>query len=190
MSATLAKGIATTVRPERVGPARARVRASAAALLVAGLAALAPLPVFGHAALVEAQLATAIRLQAQYDTGEPMAEAQVIIYAPDRPAAAWARATTDAAGRYLFVPDATLPGRWTVQVRQAGHGAVAYIEVAADDAEAPVVAIAGVGRPSGLLQRVVMVVLVAWGALGTALYFWGRDRNQGKGPSRWRRASA
>ncbi|TVQ84761.1 MAG: carboxypeptidase regulatory-like domain-containing protein [Chromatiaceae bacterium] len=146
------------------------------ALVLAGLTAFAPLPALGHAALVEAEMVAAIRLHAQFDTGEPMAAAQVILYAPDNPAQAWARGTTDPAGRYLFAPDPAVPGRWTVQVRQAGHGAVAYIDVGADDGAAPVVAVAGGGGPTGPLQRAVMVALVAWGALGTALYFRRRRR--------------
>jgi nickel transport protein len=141
------------------------------ALILAGLAALAPLPALGHAALLQAEAAQAIRLHATYDTGEPMAEAQVIIYAPDNPAQPWSRGTTDAEGRYLFAPDPGLPGRWTVQVRQAGHGAVANVEVGPDGGDAPVLSVTGGGMETGPLQRAVMVALVVWGALGTALYF-------------------
>jgi nickel transport protein len=147
---------------------------------MAGLLALAPLTALGHAALLDAEAATAIRLHAQYDTGEPMAEAQVIIYAPDNPTRAWRQGTTDAEGRYLFAPDLEVPGRWTVQVRQAGHGAVAHVEVgpsgADGDADAPVLAFTGGSAETGPLQQVVMVALVAWGALGTGLYFWRRRR--------------
>ena len=145
--------------------------------LVAGLVAFAPLPALGHAALVEAEPTPAVRLQAAYDTGEPMAEAQVIIYAPDNPARAWSRGATDAEGRYLFAPDSAIPGRWTVQVRQAGHGAVTYVEIGAsaeaDAAEVgtPRIAVTATGSETTPLQRVVMIVLVAWGALGTALFF-------------------
>ncbi|MBK1734470.1 hypothetical protein CKO15_04050 [Halorhodospira abdelmalekii] len=159
---------------------------------IAGLLALAPSVALGHAALLDAEATTAVRLHAHYDTGDPMAEAQVIIYAPDDPASAWSRGTTDAEGRYLFAPDPELPGRWTVQVRQAGHGAVAHVEIgpagggddtagaegadAAGDSAPAVVAVTGDSTESGALQRVVMVALVAWGALGTALFFWRRRR--------------
>lgn len=149
-------------------------RSDRAALALAALVALAPQPSFGHAALLDAETTTAIRLQARYDTGEPMAGAQVIVFAPDNPTEAWRRGATDAEGRYLFAPDIDMPGRWTVQVRQAGHGAVAHVDVggAAADAGPPsVVATTAQSGEHGLLRQAVMSALVAWGALGTALYF-------------------
>ncbi|SDW46592.1 carboxypeptidase-like regulatory domain-containing protein [Roseicitreum antarcticum] len=87
-----------------------------------------------HAAHIEAEVVPTIHLQARYDTGGPMAGAQVIIYAPDAPGDVWARGQTDDAGRFQFIPDA-LPGRWSVQVRQAGHGAMVYIETTAGGSE-------------------------------------------------------
>lgn len=141
----------------------------AAALLAVGL--IAPLPALPHAALIEAEAAQAIRLHAFYDTGEPMAEAQVIVFAPDTPSEPWARGTTDAEGRFVFVPGPEA-GRWTVQVRQAGHGAMAHVEMGA---AAPVV-IAAAAAP-GWVERVVTIALVAWGALGTALFAM---RNRGR----------
>ncbi|MGY6632565.1 MAG: carboxypeptidase-like regulatory domain-containing protein [Alkalilacustris sp.] len=156
----------------------------AAAMVAAGLAGATPPPALGHAALLDAEATTAVRLHARYDTGAPMAGAQVIIYAPDAPADAWSHGTTDAAGRYVFVPDMALPGRWTVQVRQAGHGAVAHVTLGADAgardgdaAAAGAVSIRTDSPPASPLQRAVMIALVAWGALGTALYF--RRRRDG-----------
>ncbi|MCC5992955.1 MAG: carboxypeptidase regulatory-like domain-containing protein [Rhodobacteraceae bacterium] len=130
---------------------------------MAGL--LAPSAAFSHAALIEAETAQAIRLHAYYDTGTPMADAQVIIYAPDRPAVPWGQGNTDSEGRFTFIPD-TVEGRWSVQVRQAGHGAMAHIELHGETATvlAPTVA------AGSWVQRAVMVALVAWGALGTALF--------------------
>jgi len=126
----------------------------------------------GHAALVDAETAPAIRLHAYYETGEPMAEAQVIIYAPDAPGQVWRRGVTDSEGRFEFVP-APVPGRWSVQVRQAGHGAMAHVDMGAS-APAAVAAVAVASpapAPASWLERLVMIGLVAWGALGTALYF-------------------
>ncbi len=140
-------------------------RGAVAAALLAALTALAPLPASSHAALLQADPVPAIRLHATYDTGAPMAGAQVTVFAPDAPAEAWSRGVTDAHGRYLFAPDPDRPGRWTVQVRQAGHGAVTHVEIAPD-----AIAITA-ATPTGPLQRAVMVALVAWGALGTALFF-------------------
>jgi nickel transport protein len=118
-----------------------------------------------HAAVIEAELAQAIRLTALYDTGMPMAHAQVSIYAPDAAATPWGQGVTDRAGQFEFIPDA-LPGVWAVQVRQAGHGATARIEIGA---QAGPVIIAAAGA-EGWAQRALMVALVGWGALGTGLF--------------------
>lgn len=141
-------------------------RLGAAAVFAAGL--LAPLVAFSHSALIEAETAQAIRLHAFYDTGTPMAHAQVIVYAPDDPASPWGQGVTDRDGRFEFIPDTTA-GRWAVQVRQSGHGAMAHVQMSGD---APVI-ITATGAQSWL-QRIVMVALVAWGALGTALFMLRR----------------
>ncbi|MCH8467647.1 MAG: carboxypeptidase-like regulatory domain-containing protein [Roseinatronobacter sp.] len=138
-------------------------------LFMAGL--VAGQSVCAHAALIVAETAQAIRLHAQYDTGAPMSHAQVIIYAPDNPASPWGQGVTDRAGRFEFIPDAT-EGRWSLQVRQAGHGVMAHVQIGG---VAPVV-ITATGAHEWL-QRLVMVALVAWGGLGTALFVL---RNRGR----------
>lgn len=172
-------------------------RASRARALGAGLAsillasfllatALSPAPALAHAALVEAHMLAAIRIVAVYDTGEPMAQAQVIVYAPDAPASAWSRGVTDDEGRFDFVPDPALPGRWSVQVRQAGHGAIAHVDIpsATEGARVETAVLIATDGSAGLtlLQRLTMVALVAWGALGTGLFFM-RRRGGGDAPA-------
>ena len=83
---------------------------------------------------------------------------------PDDPASPWGQGVADRDGRFDFIPDAT-EGRWTVQVRQAGHGAIAQVQLHGD---APVMLTAP--RATGWLERAVMVALVAWRALGTILF--------------------
>lgn len=138
-------------------------RLAGVALWVAAL--FAPQIALSHAALIEAGTTTAIRLHAVYDTGTPMAHAQVIIYAPDDPATPWGQGVTDSYGRYEFIPDTTA-GRWSVQVRQAGHGTMAHVQISGGDARVVTVA----AGPDHWLQRAAMVALVAWGAFGTALF--------------------
>ena len=132
----------------------------------------APHVALSHAALIEAETTQAIRLHAFYETGEPMAQAQVIIFAPDNPALVWRQGLTDLQGRFDFIPDAQM-GRWSVQVRQAGHGAMAHVEMGTMD---PVV-ITSASGPQNWTQRAIMIALVAWGALGTALWAAG-NRNR------------
>lgn len=130
-------------------------------------------PARAHGASVDATLVEAVTVQARYDTGAPMAEARVIVFAPDLPERPWLTGQTDAAGRFVFVPEAS-EGRWAIQVRQAGHGAMAHIAIGEN--------------PEGLLpdptpsqtwaQRVLMVACVLWGCIGTALYARGARRGR------------
>ncbi|MFO7576139.1 MAG: hypothetical protein R6W66_00265, partial [Pelovirga sp.] len=88
-------------------------------LLAGSLHLFQPGGLFAHGARLEYQRATAITLVARYDTGMPMAGAQLTVYAPDRPTVPWLTGTCDADGRFSFVPDPQLVGNWSVQARLA-----------------------------------------------------------------------
>lgn len=124
---------------------------------------------FGHGAFLDATVVTAVEIQARYDTGEPMVAAQVSIFAPDDPVQPWKVGTTDSQGRYSFVPDARL-GRWAIQARQAGHGAMGYVEIR-DDMTTVTAGGTGYSQGSDTLQRLLMGASIVWGCIGTALYF-------------------
>ncbi|WP_019954437.1 carboxypeptidase-like regulatory domain-containing protein [Yoonia vestfoldensis] len=132
------------------------------ALLLAG-------PAAAHGAFVDVEKLDAVGIQARYDTGAAMAGAQVAVFAPDNPAQPWLTGMTDADGRFVFAPD-DRPGRWAVQVRQAGHGAIGYLEIGADGVASAFIAPA---TAAGLTwtQRALMIASVLWGCIGTALYF-------------------
>ncbi len=135
------------------------------ALLLASLP-MVPGAALGHAAIVEAEAIQAVRVEGRFESGEPMAGAQVTVYAPANPAMPWMLGHTDADGVFLFVPD-DQPGRWAVQLRQAGHGGIAYLE---RTAAAAVLSTAPATTPSPV-QKTVMAACVIWGCIGTALYF-------------------
>ena len=128
---------------------------------------------WAHGAQVSTETVSAIRITALYDTGAPMADADVLIFAPDAPQDVWDHGRTDAAGAFLFTPD-DRAGRWTIQVRSAGHGAMAHVERGTETA----LTLRAPERPDWT-QRALMVALVGWGALGTALFAMRRkgDRN-------------
>jgi nickel transport protein len=131
------------------------------------------LPAFGHGTVVEADLAQAISVTARYDSGTPMMKARVTVFAPDDPTQPWLTGRTDSDGRFLFMPgDQT--GRWAIEVRQAGHGATAYIY-----AERTGVHVAD-RQPAGSspAQRLLMVASVLWGCIGTALYAMHRRKGR------------
>jgi nickel transport protein len=129
-------------------------------LLTLGLTATA----FAHGAQITYQLKTTVEIEATYDSGEPMAEGQVTVYAPDDPATPWLTGVCDEEGRFAFTPDPSIPGTWDVQVRQAGHGDMVHIPIGEEGAAA-----SGTGFTP--LQIVLMAGSVVWGAVGTALFF-------------------
>lgn len=124
-----------------------------------------------HAAVLDVGTVQAIAVDAYYDSGEPMVEAQVSVFSPDNPQQPWLRGRTDERGQFVFVPGES-EGRWTVQTRQAGHGSMAYIDVSAGYAEASSLAVSGGAQPGvSPMQRAVMAISIVWGLIGTALYF-------------------
>lgn len=139
-------------------------------------------PVLAHGANINYQVRSAIAVTATYDSGEPMAEAQVTVYAPEDPSEPWKTGVTDDQGRYVFVPDAEQSGEWSVSVRQAGHGDIVTLDLgesatpnagdtATTDASPPSSLVATSARETSIPQRVLTVSAVVWGCVGTALYF-------------------
>ena len=132
-----------------------------------------PKTALAHGADLQYRETSAIAVQAKYDDGTPMANAQVVVYAPSDRATPWLKGTTDDAGKFSFVPDATAEnaGDWDIKVRQAGHGDITSIPIAdgklADVADSQLSSGAAY-TPS---QKIVMAAAVGWGFLGTALFF-------------------
>lgn len=121
--------------------------------------------VSAHGVDLEYYERNAIEIIAHYDTGEPLAEAQVAVFAPGSPAEPWLTGQCDESGRFYFVPDPQMPGLWEVQVRQAGHGGLIRIEVG-ENGDAPPVT-----GGFTFSQRILMTAAVVWGMIGTALFF-------------------
>lgn len=126
--------------------------------------------VWAHGVELEYYERNAIEIIARYDTGEPMAEAQVAVFAPGTPAEPWLTGLCDQSGRFYFVPDPQMPGLWEVQVRQAGHGGLIRVEVGENGAGPPVTG------GFSFAQRILMAAAVVWGLVGTA-FFFSRRRN-------------
>ncbi|MEM7034897.1 MAG: carboxypeptidase regulatory-like domain-containing protein [Chloroflexota bacterium] len=117
-----------------------------------------------HGTEITYKATTAIEIEALFDTGEPMANAQVIIYAPNNPETPWLTGEADEAGHFIFSPDASITGRWDVTIRTAGHGEILYIPI-----EDGTIIVDNGG--SDTLQQVLMGAMGLWGFIGTALYF-------------------
>lgn len=138
-------------------------------LLGSGSAIAIAMSAWGHGVDLGYRQTQAVEIMATFDSGEPMANAQVAVYAPDNPSQPWLTGTTDEQGRFLFSPDRDEAGTWEVTVRQAGHGDVVTIPVDAE-AGAMLATTSGDGELSPL-QQWVLAAAVIWGFIGTALFF-------------------
>ncbi len=123
-----------------------------------------------HGALIEYKTTEAIEIQSRYDTGEPLANAQVTIYTPDNPTTPWQTGRTDEKGKFVFTPDPDIAGYWEVKVRQAGHGGLASIPVETATAT-PDTTPSQMQASLNSWQRGLMIGSVIWGCMGTALFF-------------------
>jgi nickel transport protein len=144
---------------------RNKWRAIAAVIGVWVLCLLLPAEALAHGVSIRYTSDIEITIVARYDSGEPMAGAQVTVYAPDDPSTPWLTGVCDDEGRFSFTPDSSKPGMWDVQVRLAGHGGMVHIPVGEGTATS-----GGIGGYS-YLQIGLMVACVIWGSIGTALYF-------------------
>ena len=67
-----------------------------------------------------------LTIHAEFDTGEPMSEAQILVYAADNPREAWLTGVADENGDYSFPVDTSIAGQWSVSIRTAGHGEIRH----------------------------------------------------------------
>ena len=133
-----------------------------------------PIKTLAHGANIDYHQAPAIEIQAKYDDGTPMANAQVVIYAPSDRATPWLKGTTDDSGNFTFVPDTDTEnvGDWDVKVRQAGHGDITSIPITDDSSEnAAEAQLSSDGSGYSSAQKAVMAAAGIWGFIGTALFF-------------------
>lgn len=140
-------------------------KAIAAIVGVLMLSLLMPAQALAHGVNIAYSSDVEITIVAKYDSGSPMAGAQVAVYAPDDPTTPWLTGVCDNEGVFSFTPDNSKPGTWDVQVRLAGHGGIIHIPVGEGS-----VGSGGVGGYSWL-QIAIMAACVIWGSVGTALYF-------------------
>lgn len=106
-----------------------------------------------------------ITVTALFDSGEPMAEAQVIIYAPDNPSEAYATVLADENGVATFEVDTARNGTWDIAVRTAGHGEMLHIPVEGDGS----IALVDFSGPS-VLTRTLQAGAVVAILVGIAFY--------------------
>ncbi len=140
-------------------------------------------PALSHGTSVEYESVQALKIQARYNGGQPMREAQVTVYAPEDPATPWKQGETDSEGVFTFTPDPTQSGNWEVRVRQAGHGRIITIPTEGDKVTEPKEGDTATEVEEGSLnllrgnsnytatQQVLLGIAGVWGFFGTALFF-------------------
>jgi len=104
-------------------------------LLLSGslLASTAP-AAFAHAAQTDYFVdlfAEELQLEftASFSTGEPMDDAEVIVYAPGDRETPWQEATTDENGQFTFKPDEELVGDWRIEFERDGHQDIRIVPI-------------------------------------------------------------
>ena len=150
-------------------------------------------PVFAHGAKINYQQTSAIVVRATFEDGNPMANAQAIVYSPEDADTPWVKGVTDESGKFTFVPDPELSGDWDVKIRQSGHGKIVSIpfeaeKKIAEQSQTSEQNQAISNRPEALQvasktspvsnsdyswqQKMIMSVSITWGFLGTAFFFF------------------
>lgn len=154
-----------------------------AKLAGAALGCLLPVLAHAHGAKIEYQMTQGIALRAMYDTGDPMTTAQIAVYAPSDPSKPWLTGKADPKGYFSFVPDPSIAGQWTIQAREAGHGALIHVSIGEQGSSAAADGASATGSPQAAatqatistgqspLQRWLMIASVIWGFIGTGLFF-------------------
>jgi len=93
------------------------------------------MPTFAHGVRISHSIDARtgeITVTAEFDTGEVLDEAAVIIFAPDDLVNPWDTGTMDDSGSFTFTPDYEIEGFWDIQVRKAGHGGIVNVEITED----------------------------------------------------------
>ncbi|MEM8863448.1 MAG: carboxypeptidase-like regulatory domain-containing protein [Chloroflexota bacterium] len=119
-----------------------------------------------HGTAITYTIQSTVLINANFDTGEPMSEAQISVFAPDDPENAWLQGVADENGEFTFVPDPELSGTYDVRIRSAGHGEILAV---------PVNGAANSVAGNSTIQQLIMAAAVIWGFVGTALYFSARN---------------
>lgn len=152
-------------------------------------------PIWAHGSKITYTQTSAIAIQASFEDGTPMKNAQAVVYSPQDPTNPWLTGMTDEKGQFNFVPDPRLSGNWDVKIRQSGHGDIISIpmvegriasglaeqsNIGANSAtkEPPDITATGAVSSNNEFtpwQKLMMTITSVWGFIGTAFFF---SRNQ------------
>ena len=156
---------------------------------------------WAHGSKITYAQTSAIAIEASFEDGTPMANAQAVVYSPQDPTTPWLTGITNENGQFTFVPDSSLSGNWDVKIRQSGHGDIVSIPVVegrivsgledkpnGSETKEPLdntairepldiseTRVASSNQDFTPWQKLMMTVTSVWGFIGTAFFF---SRNQ------------
>lgn len=126
---------------------------------------------YAHGTKISCDEKKVYSIKATFDDGTELKNAQVIIFSPKDPKNPWGKGVTDDTGNYEFVPDTSIEGKWTIQIRQAGHGGVINIDTTTKGNSS-----ISNGNNMSTSTKIIVVISVVWGFIGTALFFLRRKK--------------
>lgn len=88
-----------------------------------------PAKTLAHAMQTNYMFSEELEFQSFYSNGEPAKNAKVLVYAPNNPDQPWIVGTNDKQGRFSFLPDNSIPGKWEVEFEPEGHGDILTVPV-------------------------------------------------------------
>jgi len=131
------------------------------------LLCLISIPLFSHGSEYTIVSDKVIKIEVKYDTGEFFTDADVLIFPPGRTESEYSL-RTDEKGCFYFQPDRE--GDWILQVRgEGGHGKRINLTI-----DKSMISTGGNSSRLNVVQKLIMVLSIAWGTAGTLLYFRNR----------------
>lgn len=92
-----------------------------ALLLILGLV-VAPKTASAHSLETDYQLnSNALEIQATFSSGEAFPNADIVVFAPNDPTHPWLEGRTDESGKFVFNPDQSISGDWSVEIGEDSH---------------------------------------------------------------------
>jgi nickel transport protein len=109
-----------------------------------------------------------MQLDVGFSTGEKFPDAPVAIFAPNQATIPWRTGKTDAKGHFIFQPDPTLKGNWTVTVGDVNtdHGDILTVPMGDRGIEAQKISALPSRRPN---LAIAFLGVASWMGLMTPL---------------------
>ncbi|MGF1493565.1 MAG: hypothetical protein ACFBSC_14145 [Microcoleaceae cyanobacterium] len=81
-----------------------------------------PGPALAHSVATDYQLVSDfLEIQSTFSSGESFEDAPVVVYSPNDLTRPWLEGTTDASGKFIFEPDPSISGEWSVEIGEGSH---------------------------------------------------------------------